>query len=328
MQLQSNVSTWFDDTEDEGRAGAQEAMPDLADVLSEIEARPQTQPEPGQAEVDDALGAYLREIGRGTLLTREQEIYLTKQIEAGSDAARRHMTEANLRLVVSIAKKYQGRGMPLLDLIQEGNLGLMRAVEKFDHRRGFKFSTYATWWIRQAIQRAVFDDARTIRIPTHNAELIGKLVRVQDRLRQELGRQPNAAELAMEMGLDSEKVEWLFEIAQEPVSLETPIGEEGETELGDLLEDAHAESPSMKAAESARRGDVEAALETLSPRQRRVIQLRFGLSDDQPRTIEEVAKRMGVSREEVRRLERGALAQLREGHPAALLKDHLAPPAA
>ena len=279
--------------------------------------------EPDEAEVgaalDDAVRAYFQEIGRVKLLTKNDEVELAKLIESGSAEARQKMIQA---------KKYVGRGLPLLDLIQEGNLGLMRAVEKFDHRRGFKFSTYATWWIRQAIQRAVFDDARTIRIPTHNAELIGKLVRVQDRLRQELGRQPNPAELAMEMGLESEKVEWLFEIAQEPVSLETPIGEEGETELGDLLEDAHAESPSLKAAESARRGDVEAALEALSPRQRRVIQLRFGLSDDQPRTIEEVAKRMGVSREEVRRLERSALAQLREGQPAALLKDHLAPPAA
>jgi RNA polymerase primary sigma factor len=288
--------------------------------------------EPDEAEVgaalDDAVRAYFQEIGRVKLLTKNDEVELAKLIEGGSAEARQKMIQANLRLVVSVAKKYVGRGLPLLDLIQEGNLGLMRAVEKFDHRRGFKFSTYATWWIRQAIQRAVFDDARTIRIPTHNAELIGKLVRVQDRLRQELGRQPNSAELAMEMGLDSEKVDWLFEIAQEPVSLETPIGEEGETELGDLLEDAHAESPSVKAAESSRRGDVEAALEALSPRQRRVIQLRFGLSDDQPRTIEEVAKRMGVSREEVRRLERSALAQLREGQPAALLKDHLAPPAA
>jgi len=288
--------------------------------------------EPDEAEVgaalDDAVRAYFQEIGRVKLLTKTDEVELAKLIEGGSAEARQKMIQANLRLVVSVAKKYVGRGLPLLDLIQEGNLGLMRAVEKFDHRRGFKFSTYATWWIRQAIQRAVFDDARTIRIPTHNAELIGKLVRVQDRLRQELGRQPNSAELAMEMGLDPDKVDWLFEIAQEPVSLETPIGEEGETELGDLLEDAHAESPSVKAAESARRGDVEAALEALSPRQRRVIQLRFGLADDQPRTIEEVAKRMGVSREEVRRLERGALALLREGQPAALLKDHLAPPAA
>ena len=288
--------------------------------------------EPDEAEVgaalDDAVRAYFQEIGRVKLLTKNDEVELAKLIEGGSSEARQKMIQANLRLVVSVAKKYVGRGLPLLDLIQEGNLGLMRAVEKFDHRRGFKFSTYATWWIRQAIQRAVFDDARTIRIPTHNAELIGKLVRVQDRLRQELGRQPNSRELAMEMGLESEKVDWLFEIAQEPVSLETPIGEEGETELGDLLEDAHAESPSVKAAESSRRGDVEVALEALSPRQRRVIQLRFGLSDDQPRTIEEVAKRMGVSREEVRRLERSALAQLREGQPAALLKDHLSPPAA
>ncbi|MDQ6774147.1 MAG: sigma-70 family RNA polymerase sigma factor [Candidatus Dormibacteraeota bacterium] len=280
------------------------------------------------ASLDDAVRAYFQEIGRVRLLTAADEVELAKMIEAGSSEARQRMIQANLRLVVSVAKKYVGRGLPLLDLIQEGNLGLMRAVEKFDYRRGFKFSTYATWWIRQAIQRAVFDDARTIRIPTHNAELIGKLVRVQDRMRQELGRQPSAVELGMEMGLDPTKVEWLFEIAQEPVSLETPIGEEGETELGDLLADSRAVSPAVAAAENARKGDIQAVLETLVPRQRRVLQLRFGLGDDQPRTIEEVAKRMGVSREEVRRLERGALECLRQDGRAELLRDHLTPPAA
>lgn len=290
------------------------------------EARSETAEE--EAALDDAVRAYFQEIGRVKLLTASDEVELAKAIEAGSEEARQRMIQANLRLVVSVAKKYVGRGLPLLDLIQEGNLGLMRAVEKFDYRRGFKFSTYATWWIRQAIQRAVFDDARTIRIPTHNAELIGKLVRVQDRLRQELGRQPTSEELGMEMGLEPAKVDWLFEIAQEPVSLETPIGEEGETELGDLLADTRAESPAVAAAESARRGDIEAALETLAPRQRRVLKLRFGLGDDQPRTIEEVAKRMGVSREEVRRLERGALERLRQGGRAEALREHLAPPAA
>ncbi len=310
-------------------AAAELSREQLEGLTTSLDRAKQEPPEEVEsAALDDAVRAYFQEIGRVKLLTASDEVELAKGIEAGSSECRQKMIQANLRLVVSVAKKYVGRGLPLLDLIQEGNLGLMRAVEKFDYRRGFKFSTYATWWIRQAIQRAVFDDARTIRIPTHNAELIGKLVRVQDRLRQELGRQPTSGELGLEMGLDPGKVEWLFEIAQEPVSLETPLGEEGETELGDLLADQRAESPAAAAAASARKGDIEAALESLLPRQRRVLQLRFGLGDDQPRTIEEVAKRMGVSREEVRRLERGALECLRESGRAELLRDHLAPPAA
>src|SRR6266481_203795 len=204
MQLQPDVSLWLDRSDDEDRATSQEGTPDLADVLSELEERSKPQPEPGQAEADDALGAYLREIGRGVLLTKEQEVELAKQIEAGSDAARRRMTEANLRLVVSIAKKYQGRGMPLLDLIQEGNVGLMRAVAKFDHRRGFKFSTYATWWIRQAVLRAIGDQARTIRVPVHMTEVINRLANVSRDLIQELGREPSAAEIALAMGLVTE----------------------------------------------------------------------------------------------------------------------------
>src|SRR5438309_1308163 len=306
MQLQSNVSTWFDDTEDEGRAGRQEATPDLADVLSEIEARPQTEPEPGQAEVDDALGAYLREIGRGRLLTKEQEIELAKQIEAGSDAARRHMTEANLRLVVSIAKKYQGRGMPLLDLIQEGNVGLMRAVAKFDHRRGFKFSTYATWWIRQAVLRAIGDQARTIRLPIHIGDQTNKLVRVSDRLRDSLGRHPTDEEIAEELGLTTLEVEALRQTSRDTVSLETPIGEEGDTELGHLIEDATAESPSSAALVTDLKDQVDDVLRTLEPRERRVIQLRFGLTDGHQRALDEVARRLGTSRETGRQRERHA----------------------
>src|SRR5438094_3146028 len=277
MQLQSNVSTWFDDTEDEGRAGAQEATPDLADVLSEIEARPQTQPEPGQAEVDDALGAYLREIGRGTLLTKEQEIELAKQIEAGSDAARRHMTEANLRLVVSIAKKYQGRGMPLLDLIQEGNVGLMRAVAKFDHRRGFKFSTYATWWIRQAVLRSIGDQARTIRLPLHMGDRLNKLMRVTQRLTEGLGRVPTDEELGEELASTKLEVEELRKLARDAVSLETPISDESDTELGHLLEDESAESPADAATDADMRRQLDDVLQTLDARERRVVQLRFGL---------------------------------------------------
>ncbi|HEX2647425.1 MAG TPA: sigma-70 family RNA polymerase sigma factor, partial [Candidatus Dormibacteraeota bacterium] len=223
MQIQTSVSPWFDDADDD-RSSARASSPDLADVLSEIEERPHQAPEPGAAEPDDALGAYLREIGRGSLLTKEQEIELAKQIEAGSDAARRRMTEANLRLVVSIAKKYQGRGMPLLDLIQEGNVGLMRAVAKFDYRRGFKFSTYATWWIRQAVLRAIGDQARTIRLPIHIGDQTNKLIRVSDRLRDSLGRQPTDEEIAEELGLTPIEVQGLRQTSRDTVSLETPIG--------------------------------------------------------------------------------------------------------
>src|SRR5437868_8113219 len=311
MQLQSNVSTWFDDTEDEGRAGAQEAMPDLADVLSEIEARPQTQPEPGQAEADDALGAYLHEIGRGTLLTKQQEVELAKQIEAGSDAARRHMTEANLRLVVSIAKKYQGRGMPLLDLIQEGNVGLMRAVAKFDHRRGYKFSTYATWWIRQAVLRSIGDQARTIRLPLHMGDRLNKLMRVTQRLTEGLGRVPTDEELGEELVMTKIEVQELRKLAWDAVSLETPISDESDTELGHLLEDETAESPVDAASAADMRRQLDDVLQTLNPRERRVVQLRFGLLDGHQRSLDEIAHRLGINREQVRKLERVALDKLR-----------------
>ncbi len=320
MQLQSNVPPWLDDTEDEGRGSAQGAGPDLADVLAEIEGRPEAPAEPGQAEVDDALGAYLREIGRGTLLTKEQEVELAKQIEKGSDAARRRMTEANLRLVVSIAKKYQGRGLPLLDLIQEGNVGLMRAVAKFDHRRGFKFSTYATWWIRQAVLRAIGDQARTIRLPIHIGDQTNKLVRVSDRLRDSLGRHPTDEEIAEELGLTTLEVEALRQTSRDTVSLETPIGEEGDTELGHLIEDATAESPSSAALVTDLKDQVDDVLRTLEPRERRVIQLRFGLTDGHQRALDEVARRLGTSRETVRQLERHALDKLRRTGRAAALR--------
>ena len=258
---------------------------DIAKEAEEAEA-PQPQPDDQAGDLDDTLRAYFREISRFRLLTAADEVELAKQIEAGSVAARRRMTECNLRLVVSVAKRYQGRGLPLLDLIQEGNLGLMRAVEKFDYRRGFKFSTYATWWIRQAVQRAIADRARLVRIPAHNTELIGRLARVAEQLRVALGRQPTEAEMGMEMDLPPERVRWLFEIAREPVSLETPIGD-GDSELDEVLR-------------------------ALSPRERRVLQLRFGLTDGQPRTLEEVGARLGLSREMTRKLEREALARLRQ----------------
>ena len=322
MQLQSTVPSWLDENDDEVRAAAREASRDLDEVLSEIENRPQERSEPGQAEADDALGAYLREIGRGTLLTKEQEIELAKQIEAGSDAARRRMTEANLRLVVSIAKKYQGRGMPLLDLIQEGNVGLMRAVQKFDHRRGFKFSTYATWWIRQAVLRAIGDQARTIRLPIHIGDQTNKLARITDRLRDGLGRQPTDEEIGEELGLTALEVEGLRQTARDTVSLETPIGEDGDTELGHLIEDAGAESPATAALQSDLKDQVDDVLGMLEPRERRVIQLRFGLTDGHQRALDEVARRLGASRETVRQLERHALDKLRRSGRAATLKDY------
>src|SRR5438477_13023217 len=283
MQLQSNVPPWLDDTEDEGAGSAQGAGPDLADVLAEIEGRPEAPAEPGQAEVDDALGAYLREIGRGTLLTKEQEVELAKQIEKGSDAARRRMTEANLRLVVSIAKKYQGRGLPLLDLLQEGNVGLMRAVAKFDHRRGFKFSTYATWWIRQAVLRAIGDQSRTIRLPIHIGDQTNKLVRMSDRLRDSLGRQPTDEEVAEELGLTTDEVVALRRTSRDTVSLETPIGEEGDTELGHLIEDVNAESPATAAMRTDLKDQLDDVLRVLHAREQRVIQLRCGRGAGQSR---------------------------------------------
>jgi len=326
MQLPSSASLWLDSAEDDDERGAsREASPDLADVLSGMEEeRPRAAPEPGQPDPDDALGAYLREIGRGRLLTKEQEIELAKQIEAGSGAARRHMTEANLRLVVSIAKKYQGRGMPLLDLIQEGNVGLMRAVAKFDHRRGFKFSTYATWWIRQAVLRAIGDQARTIRLPIHIGDQTNKLVRISDRLRDSLGRQPTDEEIAEELGLTTVEVQALRQTARDAVSLETPIGEDGDTELGHLIEDSNAESPASAAMEADLKDQVDEVLSTLEPRERRVIQLRFGLGDGHQRALDEVARRLGTSRETVRQLERHALEKLRRTGRAEALRSYAA----
>src|SRR5437016_11554597 len=294
MQPQSSVSLWLDAADDDDRAASREANPDLADVLSGIEEeRPRPAPDQGQSDPDDAIGGYLREIGRGTLLTKEQEVELAKQLEAGSDMARRHMTEANLRLVVSIAKKYQGRGMPLLDLIQEGNLGLMRAVEKFDHRRGYKFSTYATWWIRQAVLRSIGDQARTIRLPLHMGDRLNKLMRVTQRLTEGLGRVPTDEELGEELVMTKIEVQELRKLAWDAVSLETPISDESDTELGHLLEDESAESPADAATDADMRRQLDDVLQTLDARERRVVQLRFGLLDGHQRSLDEIARRLG-----------------------------------
>ncbi len=301
----------FDATVTEDAAAEELARLLREEELDDLGAGPGLEEAQQDASLDDSLRAYFRDIGQFRLLTAAEEVEIAKEIERGSNAARRRMIESNLRLVVSVAKKYQGHGLPLLDLIQEGNLGLMRAVEKFDYRKGFKFSTYATWWIRQAVQRAIADRGRAIRIPAHNAELIGKLVRVSDRLRVELGRQPSEEEIGLEMGLEPDKVRWLFEIAREPVSLETPIGD-GDSELGELLKDENAVSPSTAAAEALMGAELDEVLQALSAKERRIIQLRFGLVDGHPRTLEEIGARLGIGREVVRRIEREALERLRQ----------------
>jgi RNA polymerase primary sigma factor len=264
-----------------------------------------------EASVDDAVRLYLRQIGEVPLLTGAQEVELARAIEDGSEQARRHMIEANLRLVVSIAKRYVNRGMPLLDLIQEGNLGLMRAVEKFDYHKGFKFSTYATWWIRQAITRAIADQGRLIRMPVHAVETFNRLLRVQRRLTAELDREPTLDEVGMEMEMTAKQVEELARAAQQPVSMATPIGEDEESELGNLIPDTQAAAPADEAAKAMLKRELEEALSILTPRERRVIQLRFGLLDSEQRTMTEVARRMGMSRDRVHTLEKQALQKLR-----------------
>ena len=273
--------------------------------------------------LDDPVRMYLKEIGRVSLLTAADEVDLAKKIEAGDMDAKQRLTEANLRLVVSIAKKYIGRGMSFLDLIQEGNMGLIRAVEKFDYHKGYKFSTYATWWIRQAITRAIADQARTIRIPVHMVETINKLVRVSRRLLQELGREPLDDEIAEEMGITPEKVREIIKVSQDPVSLETPIGEEEDSHLGDFVEDKEAISPSDAASLTMLHNEVEDILDTLTPRERRVLQLRFGLIDGHQRTLEEVGKRFGVTRERIRQIEAKALRKLRHPSRSKKLRDYL-----
>jgi RNA polymerase primary sigma factor len=278
---------------------------------------------PPGVKINDPVRMYLKEIGRVDLLSGEEEIKLAKRIEEGDEEAKRRLAEANLRLVVSIAKRYVGRGMLFLDLIQEGNMGLIKAVEKFDYNKGYKFSTYATWWIRQAITRAIADQARTIRIPVHMVETINKLIRVQRQLLQDLGREPTPEEIGEDMDLSPDKVREILKIAQEPVSLETPIGEEDDSHLGDFIEDQDATSPSEHAAYELLKEQLEDVLDTLTDREENVLRLRFGLDDGRTRTLEEVGKVFGVTRERIRQIEAKALRKLRHPSRSKRLKDFL-----
>ncbi|MDQ0254371.1 RNA polymerase primary sigma factor [Evansella vedderi] len=278
---------------------------------------------PPGIKINDPVRMYLKEIGRVPLLSASEEIELAKKIEDGDEEAKRRLAEANLRLVVSIAKRYVGRGMLFLDLIQEGNMGLIKAVEKFDYNKGYKFSTYATWWIRQAITRAIADQARTIRIPVHMVETINKLIRVQRQLLQDLGREPSPEEVSKEMDLTPEKVREILKIAQEPVSLETPIGEEDDSHLGDFIEDQEALAPSDAAAYELLKEQLEDVLDTLTDREENVLRLRFGLDDGRTRTLEEVGKVFGVTRERIRQIEAKALRKLRHPSRSKRLKDFL-----
>ena len=278
---------------------------------------------PEGISLDDPVRMYLKEIGRVDLLSADEEISLAKRIEQGEEEAKRQLVEANLRLVVSIAKRYVGRGMLFLDLIQEGNLGLMKAVEKFDYRKGYKFSTYATWWIRQAITRAIADQARTIRIPVHMVETINKLIRVSRQLLQELGREPTPEEIGQEMDMEAERVREIMKISQEPVSLETPIGEEEDSHLGDFIPDEEAREPADAASFALLKGQLEEVLHTLTPREEKVLRLRFGLDDARPRTLEEVGQVFGVTRERIRQIEAKALRKLRHPKRSGALKDYV-----
>ena len=304
------------------------------DVVKD-EAIPEADPVPDVAEeeidisvpegisIDDPVRMYLKEIGKVPLLTADEEIELAKRMEQGDEEAKKRLSEANLRLVVSIAKRYVGRGMLFLDLIQEGNLGLIKAVDKFDYTKGYKFSTYATWWIRQAITRAIADQARTIRIPVHMVETINKVIRVSRQLLQELGHDPSAEEIAEEMGMPVDKVRDILKIAQEPVSLETPIGEEEDSHLGDFIPDEDASEPSEAASFSLLREQLMTVLDTLTPREKKVLELRFGIVDGRTRTLEEVGKEFNVTRERIRQIEAKALRKLRHPSRSKKLRDFL-----
>ena len=304
---------------------------DVVNEIQLVEAEPSNEPAPDELDlsvpegisIDDPVRMYLKEIGKVPLLTADEEIELAKRMEEGDEDAKHRLCESNLRLVVSIAKRYVGRGMLFLDLIQEGNLGLIKAVEKFDYRKGYKFSTYATWWIRQAITRAIADQARTIRIPVHMVETINKLIRVSRQLLQEYGREPLPEEIAAEMGIPEDKVREIIKIAQEPVSLETPIGEEEDSHLGDFIPDDDAPAPAEAAAFTMLKEQLMSVLSTLTPREEMVLKLRFGLEDGRARTLEEVGKEFKVTRERIRQIEAKALRKLRHPSRSRKLKDSI-----
>ena len=338
MNLDSEVQDKFYETLEANGVdidiASADLLPPIDDVLPEAEDLAEieevTEKELNETETladdfftDDPVRMYLKEIGKVPLLTPEEEMELAVRVSAGDEEAKRRMTEANLRLVVSIARRYVGRGMVLLDLIQEGNLGLIKAVEKFDYTKGYKFSTYATWWIRQAITRSIADQGRTIRIPVHMVETINKTIRVSRQLLQELGHDPSAEEIAKEMGMPAEKVRDILRIAQEPVSMETPIGEEEDSHLGDFIPDEDASEPSEVASFSLLREQLEEVLDTLTPREKKVLELRFGMADGHSRTLEEVGKEFNVTRERIRQIEAKALRKLRHPSRSKKLRDFL-----
>nr|WP_303873448.1 RNA polymerase sigma factor RpoD [Eubacterium ramulus] len=296
---------------------------DDEDVENDVEMEKIDLSVPDGVSIEDPVRMYLKEIGKVPLLTAEEEIELAKRMELGDEEAKKRLAEANLRLVVSIAKRYVGRGMLFLDLIQEGNLGLIKAVEKFDYRKGYKFSTYATWWIRQAITRAIADQARTIRIPVHMVETINKLIRVSRQLLQELGREPTPEEIAEEMNMPVERVREILKISQEPVSLETPIGEEEDSHLSDFIQDDNVPVPADAAAFTLLKEQLVEVLSTLTDREQKVLRLRFGLDDGRARTLEEVGKEFNVTRERIRQIEAKALRKLRHPSRSRKLKDYL-----
>ena len=339
LNLDSEVQNKFYETLEQNGVdidvGGEDALPPIEDdLLPEVEDLAEIE-EVTEEEItdtdtlmdsfstDDPVRMYLKEIGKVPLLTPEEEVALAIRMSEGDEEAKHRMTEANLRLVVSIAKRYVGRGMLFLDLIQEGNLGLIKAVEKFDHTKGYKFSTYATWWIRQAITRAIADQARTIRIPVHMVETINKTIRVSRQLLQELGHDPSAEEIAAEMDMPVDKVRDILKIAQEPVSLETPIGEEEDSHLGDFIPDEDASEPSEAASFSLLREQLEEVLDTLAPREKKVLELRFGIVDGRTRTLEEVGKEFNVTRERIRQIEAKALRKLRHPSRSKKLRDFL-----